>query len=132
MELTIGKRLANIDSRLRRALALITKKQDTITDLATIRSGATAGSTAYQRPAGGIPKEDLDSAVHTSLGAADTALQSGQKKASLGGVSFDDGIVLLEDGTRQYTVRITAKNIIISDTKGTTTTIDAGGVTTTK
>lgn len=53
-------------------------KQDTISDLTTIRSGASAGSTAYQKPNGGIPKTDLASAVQTSLGKADTALQSHQ------------------------------------------------------
>lgn len=51
-------------------------KQDTISDLATIRSGAALGATAYQKPSGGIPKSDLASAVQTSLGKADTALQS--------------------------------------------------------
>lgn len=53
-------------------------KQDTISDLATIRSGAQAGATAYQKPNGGIPKTDLASAVQTSLGRADTALQEHQ------------------------------------------------------
>ena len=53
-----------------------TSKQDTITDLATIRSGASAGATAYQKPSGGIPKSDLATGVQTSLGRADTALQS--------------------------------------------------------
>ena len=53
-------------------------KQDTISDLSTIRSGASAGSTAYQKPSGGIPKTDLASAVQTSLGKADTALQTHQ------------------------------------------------------
>lgn len=51
-------------------------KQDTISDLSTIRSGAEAGATAYQLPSTGIPKTDLASAVQTSLGKADTALQS--------------------------------------------------------
>ena len=50
-------------------------KQDVISDLATIRSGATAGSTAYQKPGTGIPKTDMASAVQTSLGKADTAYQ---------------------------------------------------------
>lgn len=50
-------------------------KQDTISDLATIRSGAAAGATAYQKPSGGIPKTDLASGVQTSLGKADTAFQ---------------------------------------------------------
>lgn len=56
--------------------ALLAAKQDTINDLASIRSGASAGATAYQKPSGGIPKSDLSSAVQTSLGLADTALQS--------------------------------------------------------
>lgn len=95
-------------------------KQDTISDLATIRSGAGKGATAvqpsslatvatsgsyndlsdkptipaavtestvsgwgftkntgtYSKPSAGIPKSDLASAVQTSLGKADTALQS--------------------------------------------------------
>ena len=56
--------------------ALLAAKQDTINDLATIRSGASAGATAYQKPSGGIPKSDLATAVQTSLNKADTALQS--------------------------------------------------------
>lgn len=55
---------------------LLATKQDTITDLATIRTGAAAGATAYQKPSTGIPSTDLASAVQTSLGKADTALQS--------------------------------------------------------
>ena len=92
-------------------------KQNTISDLSTIRSGASAGATAvqpsdlatvatsgsyndlsnkpsevtestvsgwgftkntgtYSKPSGGIPKSDLESSVQTSLGKADTALQS--------------------------------------------------------
>lgn len=38
-------------------------KQDTISDLATIRSGASAGATAYQKPQTGIPSTDLASGV---------------------------------------------------------------------
>lgn len=54
---------------------LLSGKQDVISDLATIRSGAAAGATAYQKPSGGIPKTDLASGVQTSLGKADTAFQ---------------------------------------------------------
>lgn len=53
-------------------------KQDAIADLATIRSGASAGATAYQKPATGIPATDLAAAVQTSLWLADTALQAHQ------------------------------------------------------
>lgn len=58
--------------------SLLSGKQDTISDLATIRSGASAGATAYQKPQSGIPKTDLASDVQTSLGKADTALQQHQ------------------------------------------------------
>ena len=53
--------------------SLGTGKQDVIEDLDTIRSGAAAGATAYQKPGSGIPATDLTEAVQTSLGKADTA-----------------------------------------------------------
>lgn len=94
--------------------AALADKQDTISDLENIRSGAGKGATAlqavpttyrtasaqdvidnglsdrvsaiegkeagwngkYTKPTGGIPKADLAAAVQTSLGKADTALQS--------------------------------------------------------
>ena len=100
--------------------SVLSGKQDTITDLSTIRSGASKGATAvqssdlskvatsgsyndltnkptipsavtestvsswgftkntgtYSKPSTGIPKSDLDDSVQTSLGKADTALQS--------------------------------------------------------
>lgn len=39
-------------------------------------SASDVGAGTYSKPTGGIPKTDLDSAVQTSLGKADTALQS--------------------------------------------------------
>lgn len=42
-------------------------KQDIISDLATIREGAAAGATAYQKPSTGIPQTDLAAAVVTLL-----------------------------------------------------------------
>lgn len=44
-------------------------------DFATAAQGEKA-DTAYQKPSGGIPKTDLATSVQTSLGKADTALQS--------------------------------------------------------
>jgi hypothetical protein len=38
--------------------------------------GFTKNTGTYSKPSGGIPKTDLESAVQTSLGKADTALQS--------------------------------------------------------
>lgn len=54
---------------------LLAAKQDTIADLPTIRSGAAAGATAYQKPGTGIPATDMASGVQTSLGKADSAYQ---------------------------------------------------------
>lgn len=54
----------------------ISGKQDVIEDLDDIRAGADAGATAYQKPQTGIPSTDMSSAVQTSLGKADTALQT--------------------------------------------------------
>lgn len=52
------------------------KKEDTIADLPSIRSGAQQGASAYQLPSSGIPMTDLSDGVKTSLNKADTALQS--------------------------------------------------------
>jgi hypothetical protein len=78
----------------------IAAKQDNISDLETIRSGAAKGATAlqieqytgtYSKPSGGIPKSDLASAVQTSLGKADTALQEHQ---DISGKINGDGTIL--------------------------------------
>lgn len=64
-------------------------KQDIINDLTDIRSGASAGATAYQKPSSGIPSTDLASDVQNSLGKADTALQV-QKQADWNESDTDD------------------------------------------
>lgn len=78
--------------------ALLTKAQKGVDDAAAAASAAQAAqSTAdgkYSKPAGGIPKADLAEAVQTSLGKADTALQSHQT-------------VTLTSGTNNGTVKIT-------------------------
>ena len=42
-------------------------KQDTINDLQTIREGAAAGATAYQKPGSGIPQSDMNADVQAKL-----------------------------------------------------------------
>ena len=42
---------------------LLAGKQDTIADLASIRSGASLGATAYQKPSSGIPASDIAAGV---------------------------------------------------------------------
>jgi hypothetical protein len=60
-----------------------TTKQDVINDLADIRSGASKGNTAYQKPSSGILKTDLESSVQTSLEKADNAIQKSSSSTGL-------------------------------------------------
>lgn len=84
LETAIGTRAAAADltaevqARTAADTALQTEingKQAIISDLATIRSGAAAGATAYQKPATGVPSTDMAAGVQSSLGKADTAVQ---------------------------------------------------------
>lgn len=49
---------------------------------AVVLTASDVGAGTYSKPSGGIPKTDLASAVQTSLGKADTALQSHQSLAA--------------------------------------------------
>ena len=49
------------------------QKQNTIPDLQTIREGAAAGATAYQKPDSGIPQSAMDASVQSKLNAAGSA-----------------------------------------------------------
>ena len=64
-------------------------RQAVISDLETIRSGAAAGATAYQKPSTGIPESDLASAVQTKLTAASNAIPATQKGAANGVCPLD-------------------------------------------
>lgn len=62
-----------------------------------------AGKGTYSKPSGGIPKTDLASAVQTSLGKADTALQqhqdiSGKLNADQGAANAGKFLVVGSDG----------------------------------
>lgn len=101
-------------------------KQDTISDLSTIRSGASAGATAYQKPSGGIPSTDLTSAAQTSLGLADSAYQ----KPS-GGIPKTDLASAVQTSLEKadgagYWVSGQDKNITTSVTSVVFTVPDAG------
>lgn len=90
-------------------------KQDIISDLPTIRSGASAGATAYQKPNTGIPKSDLDSSVQTSLGKADTALQQHQDLSSYAdGAEYDstNHLIYLKHGSTRLANPIDATDFI--------------------
>lgn len=77
---------------------LLTKAQKGVDDAAAAQAAAEAAQTTanakYTKPTGGIPKTDLASAVQTSLGKADTALQKHQT-------------VVLDSGTNNGTLKLT-------------------------
>lgn len=54
-------------------------KQPVISDLENIRSGAQAGSTAYQKPSEGIPESDLDSSTQSKINAGSIAYHKPQE-----------------------------------------------------
>ena len=57
----------------------------------------------YEKPTGGIPKTDLSSAVQTSLGKADTAVQSVTTGSANGTISVDGTNVAVKGlGTAAY------------------------------
>lgn len=59
-----------------------------ITESTVANWGFTKNTGTYSKPSGGIPKTDLASAVQTSLGKADTALQSHQTIKTVNGQSL--------------------------------------------
>lgn len=67
----------------------ITIEGGSLTESDIAAMGFTKNTGTYSKPSGGIPKSDLASAVQTSLGKADTALQSytEQYKGTITGVS---------------------------------------------
>lgn len=90
-------------------------KQATISDLATIRSGAAAGAAAYQKPQTGIPATDLAAAVLTSLGKANTAVQSvnGETPGALGEVEVVASLIL----SQEYNLSVEAVLQLLDVTK---------------
>lgn len=67
----------------------------TVSDALDTLSGEIATKGTYSKPSGGIPKSDLASAVQTSLGKADTALQT----APVTSVNGATGAVVISTAT---------------------------------
>lgn len=107
--------------------AVNTEKQDTIDDLAEIRTGAEAGAAAYQMPEEGIPSRDLSEGVQKSLENADNAVlyeeqstkTDQQRNTALANVSNQTansttgkmGYKVL-DGSKSFASQVTAENTI--------------------
>jgi len=73
------------------------KYQAAISDLSTIRSGAAAGATAYQKPQTGIPSTDLAQAVQDAITAAGSALQPSDIAELTSKVSALEGLITADD-----------------------------------
>lgn len=91
--------------------------------------GFTKNTGTYSKPSGGIPKSDLASAVQTSLGKADTALQSytEQYKGTITGVSVN-GTSIATSGTANIPAASTSAygvTKLSSATNSTSTTLAA-------
>lgn len=70
-----------------------------------------SGFGTYTKPSGGIPKTDLASAVQTSLGKADTALQT----APVSSVNSKTGAVVLDAGDLAYSDSATYSSGTVGD-----------------
>jgi hypothetical protein len=87
---------------------------------------------AYVKPTGGIPKEDLASAVQTSLGKADTALQTAVTSfnGSTGAVTYTAPVTSVNGATgavttpnTTYTISISGNVITLTPSSGTAQSI---------
>lgn len=75
------------------------------------KSASDLGLGTYSKPSGGIPASDLASAVQTSLGKADTALQS----APVTSVNSKTGAVVLGAGDLAYDSTATYSSGTVGD-----------------
>lgn len=80
-------------------IGILAEKQDVITDLSAIRSGAEAGASAYQKPGTGIPASDLSSEVQDMI-------ENGGKTKS---VSVNGGTPVTPDENGQVDLTVPSK-----------------------
>lgn len=88
-------------------------------DIATAKSAAqaaqTAAQAAYAKPGAGIPKADLENTVQTSLGKADTALQSAPVASVVGQTGVITGAQIAADVA--LTTAFVAKGSLVLNVK---------------
>ena len=91
----------------------------TISFLAPTSAQITAWNAKYDKPSGGIPKTDLASAVQTSLGKADTALQSvafsdlTTHPTTISGYGITDAKIETPSGTSNRKITLGSNNFTI-------------------
>lgn len=88
------------------------------------------GKGTYSKPSTGIPKSDLASAVQTSLGKADTALQSEQYKGTVTGVKVNGTTKSPSSGTVDIGNVVTSVKINGSSKSPSSGVVDLGTVIT--
>lgn len=93
---------------------LIAQKQDVIPDLATIRSGAEKGATAYQKPAGGITYDDLSDDINADLSYGVASYNQLNNK--------NDGLLLKVPAQASKTNQLADKNFVNSSISTATAT----------
>lgn len=89
--------------------------------------GFTKNTGTYIKPSTGIPKTDLASAIQTSLGKADTALQTETYKGTITGISAN-GTSIATSGVANIPAASTSAygvTMLSSDTNSTSTTLAA-------
>lgn len=91
---------------------------------------ATGINAKYTKPSTGIPKSDLASAVQTSLGKADTALQSEQYKGTVTGVKVNGSTKTPSSGTVDLGSVVTGVKINGSTKSPSSGVVDLGTVIT--
>lgn len=110
----------------------ITIEGGSLTESDIAAMGFTKNTGTYSKPSGGIPKSDLTSAVQTSLGKADTALQSytEQYKGTVTGVKINgttkspsNGVVDLGTVITDVSNLATKDEVILKDVTGELVTV---------
>jgi hypothetical protein len=112
----------NADGTLKKATDISTAKT-------TADQALTAANAAYAKPGTGIPATDLASTVQTSLGKADTALQSAPVASVVGQMGVVTGTHILADSTVASAL---ASKLDVSAGAVTTASLANGAVTAAK
>lgn len=85
----------------------LSSKQDTIQDLSEIRSGASAGATAYQKPSAGIPASDMTDTVQQAISFAESTEKRSYNSSNPDGMGY---LVLKKNKT--FAEQVTEANTI--------------------
>ena len=127
-KLVSGENIKTINGESILGSGNITIEGGSLTESEIAAMGFTKNAGTYSKPNGGIPKSDLASAVQTSLGKADTALQSytEQYKGTITGVAAN-GTSVATSGVANIPAASTSKYGVtkLNSTTNSTSTTEA-------